>query len=112
MKNMYVCMYYVEGGGVLKWWNEGEVGGNHAVYCLIFCNRNKTEGRNQRQKGQEQRMQAMGGGSFGSSLLQSYHFLLTRVIVIICFRLLCPRVFFPDAAIMENNPGDEVVVHV
>ena len=30
----------------------------------------------------------------------------------ISFRLLCPKVFFPDAVIMENNPGDKVVVHV
>ena len=32
----------------------------------------------------------------------------------ISFRLLCFKVFFPDAAIMENKktPGDKVVVHV
>ena len=41
-------MYYGEGGGVLKWWKAGEVGGNYAVHCLIFCNTNKAERRNQR----------------------------------------------------------------
>ena len=42
---MYVTMYYEDGGGVLKWWKAGEVGGNYAKI-----------------KGWELRMQAMGGG--------------------------------------------------
>ena len=51
MKNMYVCMHIcVLWGmrGTSKMVESARSERHYAVHCLIFCNRNRTEGKNQR----------------------------------------------------------------